>query len=90
MPKLLEDKYYVDEMYEAALIDPTEKFSRNFLWKIVDVNLIDGFVNWIARGFAGLADSMRYTQTGFARSYAAVILFGAIVIIGYFGYIAMQ
>jgi NADH-quinone oxidoreductase subunit L len=90
MPSILENKYYVDELYEASLINPIEQTSRHVLWKIVDVKIIDGFVNWVARGFAGLADSLRYTQTGFARSYAAVILLGAIVIIGYFGYIAMQ
>jgi NADH-quinone oxidoreductase subunit L len=90
MPKLLEEKYNVDEFYEASLIHPIEVTSRDFLWKIVDVKFIDGFVNGVARGFAGLADSLRYTQSGFARSYAAVILFGAIIVIGYFGYVAMR
>ncbi len=90
MPKLLEEKYHVDEFYEASLVHPIEATSRHFLWKIVDVKIIDGIVNGVARGFAGLADSMRYTQTGYARSYAAVILLGAIVVIGYFGYVAMR
>jgi hypothetical protein len=37
-----------------------------------------------------LADLLRYTQTGFARNYAAVILVGAILVIGYFGFIALR
>jgi NADH-quinone oxidoreductase subunit L len=90
MPSILENKYYVDEAYEAAIINPIEQTSRHFLWKIVDVKIIDGIVNGVARGFGGVADVLRYTQTGFARSYVAVILLGAIVVIGYFGYIAMQ
>jgi NADH-quinone oxidoreductase subunit L len=90
MPPLLENKYYVDEFYDAAVVEPIEQTSRFFLWKVVDVKIIDGFVNWVARGFSGLADTMRYTQTGFARNYAAVILIGAILIIGYFGYIALR
>jgi NADH-quinone oxidoreductase subunit L len=87
-PRLLENKWYVDELYDNTIVYPIEQTSRFFLWKVVDVKIIDGFVNWIARVFAGLADAMRYTQTGFARNYAAVILLGAILIIGYFGFIA--
>ncbi|MDX2034923.1 MAG: hypothetical protein SF339_29880, partial [Blastocatellia bacterium] len=90
MPAVLENKYYVDEIYETSVIGPIEETSRHFLWKIVDVKLIDGTVNGVARLFAGLANGLRHTQSGYARSYAAVILLGAIVVIGYFGYIAMR
>lgn len=90
MPKILEEKYYVDELYEASVIQPLEHTSRSFLWKVVDVKLIDGTVNGVAKLMAGLAGVLRHTQTGFARGYAAVILVGAIVVIGYFGYIALR
>ncbi|QQS47347.1 MAG: NADH-quinone oxidoreductase subunit L [Acidobacteriota bacterium] len=90
MPTLLENKYYVDEFYEASVIGPIEHTSRDLLWKVVDVKIIDGFVNGVARVFAGLANLLRYTQTGYARNYAAVILIGAIIVIGYFGYIATR
>jgi NADH-quinone oxidoreductase subunit L len=83
-PKLLEDKYRVDEFYDESVVEPIEHLSRDGLWKVVDVKIIDGFVNGVARMFAGLAGALRYTQTGFARNYAAVILIGAIVVIGYF------
>jgi NADH-quinone oxidoreductase subunit L len=84
MPAVLENKWYVDELYDATLINPIENTSRSFLWKIVDVKLIDGFVNGVAKAFSMLANGLRQTQTGFARNYAAVILMGAIVVIGYF------
>ncbi len=84
MPDVLENKWYVDEVYEDAIINPIENTSRNVLWKIVDVKWIDGFVNGLAGSFGALAGILRTTQTGFARSYAAVILAGAIVVIGYF------
>ncbi|MFN0112716.1 MAG: NADH-quinone oxidoreductase subunit L [Blastocatellia bacterium] len=90
MPKLLEDKYRIDELYDEAVVHPIETVSREGLWKIVDVKIIDGFVNGTARLFGGISGILRYTQTGFARSYAAVILVGAVVIIGYFGYIALR
>jgi NADH-quinone oxidoreductase subunit L len=84
MPTVLENKYYVDEIYDTAVVNPIENTSRSFLWKIVDVKLIDGFVNGVATVFAGLAGILRTTQTGLARSYAAVILLGAVIVIGYF------
>ena len=90
MPKILEDKYKVDELYDEVVVHPIETLSREGLWKIVDVKLIDGFVNGAARLFGGISGILRYTQTGFARSYAAVILVGAIAIIGYFGYVALR
>jgi NADH-quinone oxidoreductase subunit L len=90
MPKLLEEKYYVDEAYEASVIQPLETTSRDFLWKGVDVRVIDGAVNGVARSFAGAANLLRYTQTGSSRNYAAVILIGAIILIGYFGYMATR
>jgi NADH-quinone oxidoreductase subunit L len=83
-PKLLEDKYRVDEFYDATVVAPVENLSRDGLWKVVDVKIIDGLVNGVARLFAALAGALRYTQTGFARNYAAVILLGAIIVIGYF------
>ncbi len=90
MPKLLEDKYKVDEFYDETIVTPIEQTSRHFLWQFVDVQIIDGFVNGLARAFAGLAGVLRYTQTGSARNYAAVILVGAIIVIGYFGFIALR
>ncbi|MBS1787022.1 MAG: NADH-quinone oxidoreductase subunit L [Acidobacteria bacterium] len=90
MPKLLEDKYNVDELYDEVVVHPIETLSREGLWKIVDVKIIDGFVNGAARLFGSISGILRYTQTGFARNYAAVILVGAIAIIGYFSYIALR
>jgi NADH-quinone oxidoreductase subunit L len=90
MPKLLEEKYYVDEVYEAAVIQPLETTSRDLLWKWVDVRIIDGLVNGTARSLAGAANLLRHTQTGSSRNYAAVILVGAIILIGYFGYMATR
>ncbi|HEX4947946.1 MAG TPA: NADH-quinone oxidoreductase subunit L [Blastocatellia bacterium] len=84
MPRLLENKYYVDEIYDAAIVGPIQGVSRNFLWRILDVQIIDGAVNGIARLFGETGSAMRFLQTGFARSYAAIMLVGAIVLILYF------
>ena len=35
--KMLYNKYYVDELYQAAIVGPLVWLSRNVLWKVVDV-----------------------------------------------------
>jgi NADH-quinone oxidoreductase subunit L len=84
MPRLLENKYYVDEAYDAAIINPIKTGSREGLWKIFDVKVIDGLVNGLARATSGVGDITRRLQAGFVRGYAAVILLGALLVIGYF------
>ncbi|PYS74321.1 MAG: NADH-quinone oxidoreductase subunit L, partial [Acidobacteria bacterium] len=47
MPRLLESKYYVDEIYDAAIIQPIEVSSREGLWKLFDIGVIDGIIHTI-------------------------------------------
>ncbi|HEX8143253.1 MAG TPA: NADH-quinone oxidoreductase subunit L [Pyrinomonadaceae bacterium] len=90
MPALLENKYYVDEIYNAGVINPIKAGSREGLWKLFDVAVIDGIVNSMGRGIAEIGALVRYLQVGFVRSYAAVILLGALAVIGYFAYYSIQ
>ncbi|MBA3320450.1 MAG: hypothetical protein H0T45_03265, partial [Pyrinomonadaceae bacterium] len=85
-PRLLENKYYVDEFYDAAIINPIKVGSREGLWKIFDIGVIDGLVNGLARGMSELGTLARRLQPGFVRSYAAMILLGALAVIGYFAF----
>ena len=84
MPSLLENKYYVDEAYNAAIINPIKAGSREGLWKLFDIGVIDGIVNGLGRSVTQIGGVIRYLQIGFVRSYAAIILFGALTVIGYF------
>jgi NADH-quinone oxidoreductase subunit L len=90
MPRLLEDKYYVDEIYDAAIINPIEVTSREGLWKIFDLGVIDGFLHTLGRTIVDLGRTFRYMQIGLVRGYAAIILAGALIIIGYFAYQGAQ
>ncbi|MDX6403632.1 MAG: NADH-quinone oxidoreductase subunit, partial [Blastocatellia bacterium] len=86
MPRLLENKYYVDEIYDAAVIQPILIVSREGLWKIFDLGVIDGLVHGLGRTVVRVGKVARYMQIGFVRVYAAIILAGAIIIVGYFAY----
>jgi NADH-quinone oxidoreductase subunit L len=84
MPRLLENKYYVDEIYDTALIHPIEAVSREGFWKILDIGVIDGFLHSIGEVVTEAGRLARYLQAGFVRGYAAIILFGALILIGLF------
>jgi len=86
MPRVLENKYYVDEIYDAALIRPIEGGSREGLWKILDIGVIDGFLHGIGEVVTEAGRLARYLQAGFVRAYAAIILVGALILIGLFAW----
>ncbi|HWS54434.1 MAG TPA: hypothetical protein VN228_09920, partial [Pyrinomonadaceae bacterium] len=86
MPRLLENKYYVDEAYDAAVVNPIKVGSREGLWRFFDVGVIDGLVNGTGRLVSQAGSVLRYLQPGFVRSYAAIILLGALVVVAYFAY----
>jgi NADH-quinone oxidoreductase subunit L len=82
--RLLSNKYYVDEVYDAAIVQPIHIVSEDGLWKGVDVGVIDRTVNGVAGAVAGGGDVLRRLQTGSVRAYAASIFLGGVLIIGYF------
>ncbi|HKY43619.1 MAG TPA: NADH-quinone oxidoreductase subunit L [Pyrinomonadaceae bacterium] len=87
MPRLLENKYYVDEIYDATLIRPIEAGSREGLWKIFDIGVIDGLLHLIGDAITEAGRLARWLQAGFVRGYAAIILTGALILIGLFAYL---
>src|SRR5215208_374519 len=87
MPRLLENKYYVDEVYDAGLIRPIEAVSREGFWKIIDIGVIDGILHSIGEVVTEAGRVARHLQAGFVRGYAAIILAGALILIGLFAYL---
>ena len=86
MPRILENKYYVDEIYDATLIRPIEAGSREGLWKLFDIGVIDGTLHALGNAVTELGRLARWLQAGFVRGYAAIILVGALILIGVFAY----
>ena len=79
------NKYYVDEFYDATVVNPTIDGSRQLLWRVGDVRMIDGLANGIGTVARGLGGILRQAQSGYIRSYAAWVLAGAIVVILWVG-----
>jgi NADH-quinone oxidoreductase subunit L len=81
--RLLVNKYYVDEIYDAAIVQPIKIVSEEGLWKVVDVQIIDGLVNGVGESVSGGGDLLRRLQTGSVRAYAASLFFGVVALLGY-------
>jgi len=79
---ILANKYWVDEIYNAVLVRPGKAFAV-FLWRVIDIGVIDFIVNGAAYAVGGLSLWVRKVQTGYLRSYALAVLTGAILIVGY-------
>ncbi len=77
--KLSLNKWYFDEIYEATLVQPIKK-SGSFLWKIIDMKLVDGMPNGIAFLCRKSAAQVSKLQTGYIYNYALSIVLGIIIL----------
>ncbi len=72
------NKYYVDELYDLAIVRPLRWVSTRVLWHAVDEDTIDGAVNGVADIARGLGGRLRMVTSGNTRSYAAWVIVGAV------------
>jgi NADH-quinone oxidoreductase subunit L len=82
--RLLEHKYYVDELYGAVVVRPLVRLSSGVLWRGVDSGLVDGTVNATGLVVRGWSAVLRRLQTGSVRAYAMSFFVGVVVIVGYY------
>jgi NADH-quinone oxidoreductase subunit L len=80
---LIYNKYYVDELYDATVVEPIKNGSV-FLWQEADTKVIDGMVNGTASFVERLSAIIRKLETGYVQNYALGILIGVAVITGYY------
>jgi NADH-quinone oxidoreductase subunit L len=83
--KLIYNKYFVDEIYDAAVVKPVIGGSRVLLWKGMDAGFIDGIVNGVGSFARGVGNGLRRMQSGNVRSYATWVLLGSVVVIAALG-----
>jgi NADH-quinone oxidoreductase subunit L len=73
----------VDEAAEKLIVEPTVQTSERFLWRLLDVRLIDGAVNGVAAGVRWVAERLRRMQTGIAQTYALTMLVGIVLLLSW-------
>ena len=77
--RVVYNKYFVDEIYQAVFLRPLVEGSRRLLWQRVDAGWIDGTVNGIGSKACAVGNALRRIQSGDIRSYAAWLLLGSLV-----------
>jgi NADH-quinone oxidoreductase subunit L len=78
--RLLLNKYWVDEIYDALVVHPIHRFAV-FCWKVIDELLIDGlFINGTAFTIELGGDLLRFTTSGSVRNYALSVALAAAVL----------
>ena len=81
--RLLLNKYYVDEAYDAVVVRPLMA-AADWLWRVWDTRVIDGLVNGTARVVQAGGLFLRFWQTGNVQAYALSLSLGAIVLFAYY------
>jgi len=81
--RLLWKKWYVDELYDALIVRPLMWLSREVLWKVVDMRLVDGLlVNGTAAASRALGWVGSRLQTGEVGMYVVLFVVGVLAVVG--------
>jgi NADH-quinone oxidoreductase subunit L len=80
--RLLNRKWYIDELYDAIVVRPVLATSRA-LWKFIDEGLIDGAVNGIGHASRLIGWAGARLQTGQLNTYAFAVVIGVLILLGY-------
>ena len=78
---LLAGKYFIDELYAAAIVRPLRLFSDRVLWRIVDMRLIDGSVRLLGWLTWALSVAFRFAQSGYVQTYVLVVVLGVFALL---------
>src|SRR5688572_12377450 len=82
--RLLLNKYYVDEVYDATIVQPIKVVSTEGLWRGFDVKVVDGAVNGAGYLVSGVSIVLRLLQNGSVKTYAMSTFVGAVAILAYY------
>jgi NADH-quinone oxidoreductase subunit L len=77
---VLSNAYYVDTAYDRGIVAGIGALAQ-LLWRFVDVVVIDGLANGLARATQTLAGSWRQWSTGNVQHYAFSVLIGVAMLV---------
>jgi NADH-quinone oxidoreductase subunit L len=80
--QLLLNKYYVDEVYDGAVVQPAMAIGQ-VVTGVFDRLVVDGIVRGVAAGLDAIGAGLRTLQTGYVRQYMLSMLIGAVVIVAF-------
>ncbi len=77
--KVLENKWYVDELYDKAIVNPLHQFG-GFLKNIIDNKVVDGLVNGVGRVVNYSSRQLRLLQSGQVGNYVLLMVVSMVLI----------
>jgi len=77
--KVLENKWYVDEIYDAAIVKPIKK-AGTFFSQVFDNKVIDGMVNGVGRLMQYSSRQLRLVQSGQVGNYVLLMVISMVLI----------
>lgn len=78
--KILENKWYVDDLYNTIIVNPLNAFSA-FLKNVVEKSGIDGAVNGVGKLVNYSSRQLRLVQSGQVGAYILMMVLSMIVIL---------
>jgi NADH-quinone oxidoreductase subunit L len=79
--RMLAAKYWVDEVYDFLVVRPVLALSEGFLWRFVDVRIIDGTVNLLGGFTKAFSYVFRFFQSGYVQTYVFVLVLGVLALL---------
>ena len=76
--KVLENKWYVDELYNAIIVKPLQRTAA-FFNTIIETKVIDGIVNGVGRAVQYCSRQIRLVQSGQVGAYVLLMVIGMIL-----------
>ncbi len=77
--KVLENKWYVDELYQMAIVNPLKSTSA-FFNKIIENKIIDGAVNGVGKLVNYGGRQLRWIQSGQVGAYVLLMVIGMLLL----------
>lgn len=77
--KVLENKWYVDELYDKIFVKPLHRFG-GFLKSVIESSVVDGMVNGVGRLVQYGSRQLRLLQSGQVGSYALLMVLSMVLI----------
>ena len=77
--KVLQNKWYVDELYDAIIVKPLKSLSL-FFNNVIEKSGIDGLVNGVGRGINYGSRQIRLLQSGQVGAYILMMVIGMIIL----------
>ncbi|OPY52555.1 MAG: F(420)H(2) dehydrogenase subunit L [Methanosaeta sp. PtaU1.Bin060] len=72
--------YYQHEIFTAWFAE-TVVYGTSLICNMIDIKLVDGWLNWLSAWILGLAENVRKIQTGVIQNYVSAMLLGIVVLV---------